>query len=300
MATIVCVGLACLDNLFRVAKLPAGGGKFFAEKYVAAPGGPAATAAITVSALGHDAVFLGRLGDDTAGHSLLATLSGTGVDTSHVRLLPGHCSQVSSVVIDHFGERQIINFSSPRLAPDPSWLPADIIASADFLLVDVRWPEGAKKALEIAAAGNVASLIDADLAPVDTSPLIGLASYAVFSEGGLSRYTGTSAIGEGLFRARQKSGCWVAVTAGEQGSFRLTTDGGLVRCPAASVDVVDTCGAGDVYHGALAVALVEQMEIDAAMRFATVAAALKCTTFGGSLGVADRAVVDRYRAATGR
>ena len=119
---------------------------------------------------------------DTAGHSLLATLSGTGVDTSHVRLLPGHCSQVSSVVIDHFGERQIINFSSPRLAPDPSWLPADIIASADFLLVDVRWPEGAKKALEIAAAGNVASLIDADLAPVDTSPLIGLASYAVFSE----------------------------------------------------------------------------------------------------------------------
>ena len=84
MARIVCVGLACLDYLFKVDHLPAGGGKIFAENYVAALGGPAAVASIAAAALGHDAVFLGRLGDDDVGRELTARMVRCRVDVSGI------------------------------------------------------------------------------------------------------------------------------------------------------------------------------------------------------------------------
>ncbi len=143
MAKIVCVGLACLDYLFKVESLPRGGGKTFASQFVSAPGGPAAAASLAVAALGHEAIFLGRLGNDAIGDEIIRGLEKRGVNAGRIHRVPGQNSQVSSVVVDDRGERQIVNFSSARLDPNPSWLPADVIASADFLLTDVRWPEGA-------------------------------------------------------------------------------------------------------------------------------------------------------------
>jgi sulfofructose kinase len=110
MARIVCVGLACLDYLFKVDHLPAGGGKIFAENYVAAPGGPAAAASIAAAALGHDAVFLGRLGDDDVGRELTAKMVRCRVDVSGIPHINGQSSQVSSAVVDQDGERQFSNF----------------------------------------------------------------------------------------------------------------------------------------------------------------------------------------------
>jgi sulfofructose kinase len=292
MARIVCVGLACLDYLFQVPQLPNGGGKFFAEHYVAAPGGPAAAASLAVASLGHEAVFLGRLGDDQVGHDLVRNLSSRGVDASRVRLVSGQTSQVSSVVIDRTGERQIINFSSRQLDPDPSWLHEEMIAGADFLLTDVRWPEGAHAAMTIARRHDVPSLIDADVAPIDISSLVGLATYAIFSERGLEMTAVENELEKGLQVAAKKTGAWVAVTAGEKGSYWLEGED-IKTCPAEEIDAVDTCGAGDVFHGAFAVAMVEKMAFDQAMRFAGITAALKCLTFGGSLGVPDRAAVNR-------
>jgi len=294
MARIVCVGLACLDHLFKVGHLPAGGGKTFAENYVAAPGGPAAAASIAAAALGHDAVFLGRLGDDDVGRELTARMARCGVDVSAVRYINGQSSQVSSVVVDQNGERQIINFSSRHLDPDPSWLPEKIIASADFLLTDVRWPEGAEEGLKRARQHTVPSLIDADISPIDTSHLIGLADYAVFSEKGLQMFVDEKDIVKGLQSARRKSRAWVAVTAGEKGSYWLDERGIICSCPAEQVEAIDTCGAGDVFHGAFAAALAEKMHIKEAMHFAGVTASLKCLSFGGSLGTPDRATVDRF------
>ena len=294
MAKIVCVGLACLDYLFKVADLPQGGGKFFAENYQAAPGGPAAAASIAVAALGHQATFLGRLGDDEVGREIVARLKSRGVNTDHVRFVPEQSSQVSSVVVDQTGERQIINYSSKQLDPDPSWLPEKVIAECDFVLVDVRWPEGAEAALQLARKYQLPSLIDADIAPVDTSELVALADFAVFSERGLEMYTGISDPAEGLMLASRKSEGWVGVTAGEKGCFWLDEAGEIASCPAETVKAVDTCGAGDVFHGAFAVARVENMGIEQSIRFSGVTASLKCLSFGGSLGVPERKEVDAY------
>lgn len=293
MAKIICVGLACLDYLFKVPTLPGGGGKFFADHYAAAPGGPAAAAAIAVAALGHEAVLVARLGDDQVGRDVVRHLAGRGVDVSQVRLIAGQTSQVSSVAIDKSGERQIINYSSSRLNPDPAWIEEKNIAGSDFLLTDVRWPEGAQRALQIAQKHNIESLLDADIAPIDISSLVSQATHAIFSERGLEMVSKEPEIDKGLRSVSRSSGAWVAVTAGEKGSYWLD-NGTLTSCPAEKIVPVDTCGAGDVFHGAFAVSMAEKMPIDEAMRFAGVAAALKCLSFGGSLGVPDRAAVERY------
>lgn len=295
MAKIVCVGMACLDYLFRVSRLPDGGGKFFAEDYRAAPGGPAAAAGIAVAALGHEARFIGRLGDDQVGRDLVGHLGKRGVDVSAVRLIDGHTSQVSSVLIDHTGERQIVNYSSSALDPDPAWIEKRHLAEADFLLTDVRWPEGAGRALKLAQELGIPSLIDADIAPVDISGLIDLATYTIFSERGLEMVSAQKDLHASLALINSSSPTWPAVTAGEEGSYWLE-QGGLQKCPAEVVEAVDTCGAGDVFHGGFAVAMAEHKSVAEAMHFAGVVAALKCLTFGGSLGVPPRNAVDSYLA----
>jgi len=292
MARIVCVGIACLDHLFKTRSLPRGGGKFFAQNYIAAPGGPAAAASLAVAALGHEAVFLGRLGDDAIGDEVIRRLDERGVEAGMVRRLENQASQVSSVVVDDSGERQVVNFSSSRLDPDPAWLPGEVIATADFLLTDVRWPEGAAVALEIAREHRVPSLLDADISPIDIRHLVKLARYAVFSEGGLEMVTGLKDPQRGLQQAEKDSGACVAVTVGEKGSYWLE-NGKMGHCPAEPIETVDTCGAGDVFHGAFAVGMVEKMSFEGAMRFAGAAAALKCMTFGGSMGVPQRKAVDK-------
>ncbi|NNK57880.1 MAG: ribokinase [Desulfofustis sp.] len=293
MAKIVCTGMACLDYLFKVQRLPEGGGKFFATNYRAAPGGPAAAAGIAVAALGHEPVFIGRLGDDQVGRDILRHLQDRGVDISHVKLVTDQTSQVSSVIIEDTGERQIINYSSSSLDPDPDWIDKQHLAGADFLLTDVRWPEGTERALRLARELGIPSLIDADIAPVDISGLADLATYTIFSERGLEMVSGLKDLEAGLARITDSSSTWPAVTSGEKGSYWLK-EGKLHRCPAESIEAVDTCGAGDVFHGAFAVAMAEQKEIDEAMRFAGVVAALKCQSFGGSLGVPNRTAVDSY------
>lgn len=293
MAQISCVGLACLDYLFKVPTLPSGGGKSFAENYKAAPGGPAAAAGIAVAALGHRATFIGRLGDDQAGQDVVRYLADRNVDTSRIRLIEHQTSQVSSVIIDQTGERQIINYSSSTLDADPSWIPEEVITSSDFVLTDVRWPEGAEHALKLARQYDIPSLLDADIAPVDISRLVDLATYTVFSERGLATVSGIQDIAEALEYIDRTTATWPAVTSGEQGSFWLE-NGQLRNCPAEKIDAVDTCGAGDVFHGAFAVAMTEKMDIDDAMRFAGTTAALKCLSFGGSLGAPERSEVDRF------
>ena len=293
MAKIVCVGMACLDYLFRVSTLPAGGGKFFAEDYQAAPGGPAAAAGIAAAALGHEVMFIGRLGDDQVGHDLVRQLENRGVDASQVRFIGHQPSQVSSVIIDHTGERQIINYSSSALDPAPDWINGSHFDNTDFLLTDVRWPEGAQRALNLARTLSIPSLIDADIAPIDIRSLIDLATYTIFSERGLEMVSTQRDLAASLHEISTSSPTWPAVTSGDKGSYWLE-EGQLKRCPAESIEAVDTCGAGDVFHGAFAAAMAERRSVGEAMHFAGVVAALKCQTFGGSLGVPNRTVVDRY------
>lgn len=291
---VICVGIAVMDQVYTVERLPDVAGKHFARDYAEIGGGPAANAAVTVARLGGEAILWARLGADAMGTRIAQDLNDDGVDTAAVRRVDGHRSGVSAVLVDRAGERLIVNYADPDLPSGADWLPTDDAASADCVLADIRWPAGALAALGAAGKAGVPGVLDADRGPepVDDA-LLAAASHVVFSQPGLAQKTGLDDLQDGLAAIADATDAWLAVTAGGDGV--VWHGGGRTgRIPAFAVETVDTLGAGDVFHGAFALGLARGMAALDACRYAAGAAAIKCTRAGGRLGIPTGAELDRF------
>ena len=154
----------------------------------------------------------------------------------------------------------------------------------NMILADVRWHEGALKAFELANKAGVPTVLDADITPQPIDSLVKLASHAVFSKPGLIKFTGCSNINEALKIAEDKTDGRIYVTLGSDG-YSYIENGIIKHQNGFKVKVVDTTGAGDVFHGAFACALCLGYEIEPALKFAAATAALKCTKAGGRSGI---------------
>ena len=280
-----------------MSSLPIGSTKVRASEFREVGGGMASTAACAISRLldasRHHVEFWGRTGGDSAGRLIRDEMALYAVNVDHVRTFDGCMSSQSAVMVDDAGERMIVNYRGDVPMDDLSWLPFNGIADAAGVLVDVRWLEGARAVLEAARAAKVVSVLDADLGDISiVRELVPLAGHAIFSEPGLDNWLGShcgddEAV-EGALRDAVKSGAQIAgVTRGERGVM-LWVDGALRHVPAFSVEVVDTLGAGDVFHGAYALGLAEGMSAVEAARFASAAAAIKCGRHGGRSGAPTR------------
>ncbi|EGA64806.1 sugar kinase [Vibrio brasiliensis] len=290
--TIACVGITVLDRIQRVENLPTTGGKYVAKDYYEVGGGPAATAAVAVSRLGHRVDFIGRVGQDGVADTMLTELASYGVNVDKAVHIKGASSAFSAVLVDDEGERMIINYQDKSLSRDPKQLESIDFSQYETVLTDVRWPEGAKYALEQAKRHNIPTVLDADIAPDPIDELVKLADHVAFSEPGLEKFTGCSDPVEGLKIAKKQTDGKVYVTVGSKGCYWLEGDE-LCHEPVIKVDVVDTTGAGDVFHGALAVAVAESKQSRESIVFSNTVAALKCTKKGGREGIPTRIEVDQ-------
>ena len=298
---IICLGHAALDRIYRVTSLPVGSTKLRATGYSEVGGGMASNAACAISRLcdpaRHSVEFWGRTGSDSAGAIIRDKFALFDVNVDHVKVFDGCMSSQSAVMVDDAGERMIVNYRGDVPLDDISWLPIDRIAGAAAVLTDVRWQDGARTVLEAARASNVPSVLDADLGDVAiVRALVPLAGHAIFSEPGLGNWFGSTcademAIAAALRSAVERGAEIAGVTRGECGVM-LWVDGALQRVPAFKVDVVDTLGAGDAFHGAYALGLAEGMSAVESARFASAAAAIKCTRHGGRSGSPTRTEVE--------
>lgn len=283
--TVICLGLSALDHIWQVPELPHTGlAKVRAGGFATVGGGMAATAAVAVARLGGRAKFWGRAGDDPAGAMLREGLALSGVATDHFRLFPGARSSVSGVIVDADGERHIVNFRGADLPTDASWLPVREIAGAGAVLSDPRWPEATVTAFTAARAAGIPTVLDADVADRDVfEAVLPLTDHAIFSAPALTNFAGADL--EKALRKVDAFGCRVsAVTMGHEGAH-WRQDGRPDHMPAFKVTVIDTTGAGDVFHGAYALAIAAAAPVAHAMRFASAAAAIKCTKPDGRSGI---------------
>ncbi len=292
MPDVTCVGIAVLDRVFKVDEHPTTPGKYRASERAVVGGGVAANAAVTVARLGGRARFCGVVGNDEAGHSIIAGLEEEGVETGAIVAKPDRQSPESLVLVDRFGERLIVNHASTDLFDTAPPHPRHFTGSA-AVLVDMRWSAGAVAALEAARRLEIPGIVDCDHDPADSPGVLDAASHVVFASDTLRRWTGMTDLGAALAEAKQRTGAWVAATQGARGTTWLEA-GQIHRQPAFDVEVVDTLGAGDVFHGAFALALAEGREIPEALRWASAAAAVKCRRFGGRAGIPTRSEVDEF------
>jgi sulfofructose kinase len=281
---VICLGLSALDQVWRVERRFSGGGeKIRSLDYSTLGGGMAANAAVAVAKLGGSAAFWGRGGDDAAGREMRAALAAERVDVENLRLFADGRSSVSGIIVDSSGERQIVNFRGffPEAA---DWLPLGEVARASAVLADPRWVEGAAALFGKARALGIPTILDGDVAGAEVfERLLPLTDHAIFSEPALAAFAGS--VDDASLAALACFKCLViAVTRGEDG-VSWHERGQIHRLAAYPVDVVDTTGAGDVFHGAYALAVGAGLAVRDAMAFAAAAAALKCTRSGGRAGI---------------
>lgn len=286
---LLVLGHAAHDFVYRVPAIPAQPVKVLATGFNECGGGMAANAAVAIARLGGRPSYWGRVADDALGQRILDDLTAEGVDVASARKVPGCRSPVSSILVDELGGRLICSYSDPKLDSDPAWLPLERVTDYAVILADVRWPEGSAALLAAARAAGRPALLDADAArPEVLDRLSAVATHLLFSEVGLGAAHPGIAPGAALRAARRPGHALVGVTLGEDG-FMWLDDTGERRVPAPRIDAIDTLAAGDVWHGAFALALAEGRPTEPAATFANRAAALKCLKAGGRSGAPTRA-----------
>jgi sulfofructose kinase len=299
---VVCTGIAVLDAVFRVGQFPVPEAKTQASEFMIISGGCAANAAVAIARLGGRARFAGPLGgpagEEAIGDRIMAGLAREGVDCGWCPRVPGVASSMSAICVDPIGERAIVNYRDDRLAAARPSDPAAIVATADAVLADNRFPEFVLPVCAAARARGIPVVLDADKPTQATDILLRVASHVVFSAEGLRATAGTHDLCEGLARMAAATRSFLAATDGANGMFWRApgTQGKSLWMPAFPIQPIDTLAAGDVFHGAFVLGLAEgRPEVDA-IRFAAAAAAIKCTRFGGITGTPRRAEVEAFLA----
>lgn len=293
MATVLCIGQAVQDFVFSVDTMPTAAEKYRASNFETLGGGPAATASVAICRLGGSAQLATRVGDDMLANLIAAELESYGVDCTLVRRMGGRRSSVSAVLVDSTGERMIVNYLDNSMEADPEWLHAYAPLDIAAVLVDTRWPEGALVGLDLATRNDMPAILDADLPVPEDGALVGAATHVAFSERGLAEFSGIEDAEAALRAVDSETDAWCCVTRGKQGTLAIEDDQ-LVQSPAFDVEVSDTLGAGDVWHGAFALALAEGQATGDAVRFASAAAALKVRNGSGRAGCATRRDVEEF------
>lgn len=291
-ASVLCVGQATLDHVLTVADEIVVGRKHAARRHDVVGGGLAANAAVSVARLGGAASLVSAIGDDETGNSVLAGLRAEHVDTRLVGQVANVATPFSAVIVSVDGARTIVNHNPPELLAQPCPDLEGVVC--DAVLVDGRWPAGTTASLSLARRRGIPGVVDVDRATADAAVIatcLDLASHLIFSEDALRELTGKSSVTDALRRISRDTSAHVSVTLGARGVVWI--DGDDVRSlDAVDVDAVDTTGAGDVFHGAAALALAEGADEARAFAFASAAAALKCTRPGARAGIPSRPEVD--------
>ncbi len=301
---IVGVGLATLDVLMRVGEMPtfARGGRM--QDFALEGGGMVGTAMVAAAKLGARAGYVGTIGSGYAGLVKRASLAEPGVDLRRARTLEAPERQVVAVYVEaDTGERHFSGLAGFAQELDPLD-PADraYLTAADYLLLDgfhydaaltaARWMRQAGKTVVYDGSKTAGPIGER------TRVLLEHVDVLICGEGFAPALTG-QADPAAAGRAALAAGPRVVVqTLGAAGCLTSTADDAFAT-PAFEVEVVDTTGAGDVFHGAYLVGLLHGWDLRRVARFASAVAAIKCTRLSGRAGIPSFAETLAFLAARG-
>jgi ribokinase len=249
-------------------------------------GGPASTALVTLSRLGIRTAFLGSVSDDPFGIEIQKELQKEKVDTTFLKVTPGYTSQFAFIAITKGNGARTIFWdrgSVPHLtSKDVDLSP---FSHARVFHTDGLMLEASIEAAHQAKDMGMTIVMDAGTLRPGYKELVSLVDVLIASQGFGESLVGSGEPPEKVLEVLSQCGSReVVMTLGAKGS--VGWDGGSITFQDAySVDVMDTTGAGDVYHGAYIYGLLHGWNMPECMRFASAVSALKCTQIGGRKGI---------------
>lgn len=284
-------GLNAVDHLIVVPEYPAFDTKVRLLEHKQAAGGQAASTMVSLKRLGLDTAYAGRFGSDTEGQFGLETLKVEGIDLEFAEVVEGAPNQIAFVFIDaHNGERTIIWDRDERLAYREDEAPMAMADRGRVLHLDGHDPQAA---VRMARAAQVQStIVSADLENIydGLAELLPLIDVLVGSRDFPHRLTGIADEKTSLVELRARYGCAVVgMTLGDRGAM-LYCEGQFIEAPAYSVPgrCLDTTGAGDAFHGGLLYGILTGQDVEASLKLANAAAALKCRELGARTSLPTR------------
>lgn len=280
---IAGAGVCCLDHIV-VSPQVSWGSTAHVTNYLAQGGGLVGTALVACARLGADCVLFTVLGDDLVGDQILAELVNEGIDTDHAVRVPGGESPFSFIHVDETsGERTIFHRRGKNLKGHVSGIDASDIAGCGALLVDDVYLDlslGAAK-----AARGLEIPVIADLIPGPANyELLKVTDVLIAPRHFLHNLGYEGDLDTALDAIHEMGPSTAVITLGADGwVYSDATGRGAGK--AFEVDVVDTTGAGDAFHGAFAYAKAVGWDTRRCCEFAAAVGAINCTKPGGRTGL---------------
>jgi len=283
---VVGLGQACVDYLGGLDSYPPEDAKLELTDLHIRCGGPASTALVTLSRLGISTSFLGALSNDPFGVKIVENLKKEKIDLSCLRIRPGYTTQFSFIAITQGSGRRTI-FWHRGTVPHLKRQDIDLhcFPKARVLHVDGLMVEAAIEAARQARDLGMTIVMDAGTMRQGSVELVSLVDILIASETFAIPLVGSDASHKATLLALRELGPKeVVITLGVRGSVGLNNQG-VVFQETFLVNAMDTTGAGDVYHVAYIYGLLQDWDMDRCMRFASGAAALKCTQIGAQTAI---------------
>jgi sulfofructose kinase len=293
---VVGVGCAALDYLGVVPGMPSfdDAEAVMAQQWLISGGGPVATALVALARLGVATSYLGILGADMVGQAVRAEFVREGVDVSRLRFDAAFRSLTSLVLVEAgTGQRAFISFRDS----DPSfeWTEQDreLIRRARFLHLDSWYPAISLPAADIAREAGVPVCLDAYRVDDRTAEWVARADILIATESFPRRYTGENDLERASRKLLAQGPDIVVVTLSERGCLVVTREESF-HVAGFPVQVVDTTGAGDVFHGAFLYGLLQSWSLAETASFANAAGALACRQLGGRSAIPSLAELEAF------
>ncbi|WP_099465395.1 ribokinase [Parabacteroides provencensis] len=298
---ILVVGSSNTDMVIKTEHLPRPGETVLGGTFFMNPGGKGANQAVAISRLGGKVSFVCKTGSDIFGHQSQQLFEEEGIDTSYIFSDPNNPSGVALITVDAHAENCIVVASgaNANLLPSDLAQAIEAIDEADLILMQLEIPmETVEYVAEIAYRKNKKVILNpAPACPLPSSLLQHLymitpnETEAEMISG--IKITDEISAGEAAKRISDMGVQCVIITLGSKGAL-VYQDSVVDIIPALKVNAVDTTAAGDIFNGALTVALSEGRHLPDAVRFACKASAISVTRVGAQSSAPYRNEVDIF------
>lgn len=289
---VVGLGMAGLDFLGVVDHLPRPDTSVDMSQFSIQGGGNVATALVTAATMGLRATYCGKIADDMFGSLIRESFEQANISLAGLQVEAGCISPFSYVAVEAAGGHRILFHTRGNCTPlQADEVDLSLLDDADALLLDGHQTAAAIRAAEHANEKGVPVFLDAGAVFEGMGELLSLADVMVAAERFAAEIAPMGELEDSLQELHRMGPETVVLTLGREGSIGLQNNQ-VVKASPYPVEIVDTTGAGDVYRGAFVCSWLQGWPLDKTMRFATVAAGLKCRHLGGRAGMPTREEVE--------
>lgn len=299
--TVVVVGSSNTDTVVRVRRLPRAGETVIGEEFLTVAGGKGANQAIAAARAGAQVSLIARVGCDVLGDQAIATYVNDDIDVTHVTRDRYQPSGAALIFVARDGANciAVASGANSTLSPLHVRKASSVIVAAKVLLLQLETPlETVEAAVHLAAEKRVRIILN----PAPARPLsdLLLRQVSILTPNELEaelltgiELNGISAAKRAARELLRRGVSAVILTLGAKGAL-IASEGGIELVPAFKVRAVDTTAAGDIFNGALAVALAEGKALSESVRIANAAAALSVMRLGAQPSAPTRRAIKAF------